>query len=427
MNTPDLDPTVIETLPLFEMARMRAATTARRHPVHGFAGEGPDSRARWVNQFTHTRRLLGPADKEVVTPNNDTLYTNAWLDLSDGPVIIDVPAMGDRYWTLGFLDAWTNPWAYAGRRTTGGDAQQLFVHGPAWTGDVPAGTHRIGSPGDDVWIIGRILVDDDPQDLEAVHQLQNRFTIRRPDGSAALARADVLLDGRGAGVPDPGNYASVVDAMLLRNPPPRPVPGWPMRREALADALPDAYTRLRDAVAGSDLGGGWHTAVSVRTHFGTDFLGRARVARNWIGTLGIDEAMYIMAESDADGHALDGAHRYALRFPPGGLPWVDAFWSITMYRRSDCLLVENPIARYSIGDRTPGLARDDDGGLTIHIQAEPPGNRSNWLPSPKGEPFYLSLRLYQPREEHLERRFAYPPIRRAPPGSADLQQRLAEL
>ena len=71
---------VIRTLPLFEMMRMRAATTARRHPTMGFASEDRNSRMRWVNQFTHTHRKLGPDDREVVSPNNDTVYSNAWLD-----------------------------------------------------------------------------------------------------------------------------------------------------------------------------------------------------------------------------------------------------------------------------------------------------------------------------------------------------------
>src|SRR5690606_40505675 len=70
------------------------------------------------------------------------------------------------YWVLGFLDAWTNPWAYAGCRTPGSREQRLFVHGPGWTGDVPAGMHRISAPGDDVWIIGRILADADPRSDE---------------------------------------------------------------------------------------------------------------------------------------------------------------------------------------------------------------------------------------------------------------------
>ncbi len=403
---------VIETLPLFEMARMRSANTARRHAVHGFAGDGPSSTMRWVNQFTHTRRLIGPDDKEVVTPNNDTLFTNAWLDLSQGPLVIEVPEMGDRYWVLGFLDAWTNPWAYAGRRTTGGARQRLFVHGPGWTGKAPDGMHRISAPGDDVWVIGRILVDHDDEDLARVHALQDQFGIFRPDGSPAAARLDTLIDGRRPGVPDAGEYLRVLSRMLERNPPPRPVPGWPPAIDALAQALPRVYAELREADARSELGGGWTTAVRVRTHFGEDFATRARVARNWIGTLGIEEAMYVMAEVDAHGQVLDGRHRYELRFAGSGLPEVDTFWSVTLYRREDCLLARNPINRHSIGDRTRGLHRDADGGLTIAIQADDPGPGRNWLPAPAGEAFYLTLRLYQPRRAHLEGTFRYPPVER---------------
>jgi len=403
---------VMITLPLFEMARMRAANTARKHPLRGFAGDSPASRVRWLNQFTHTRRLRGPEDKEVVTPNNDTLFTNAWLDLSAGPVVINVPAMGQRYWVLGFLDAWTNPWAYAGRRMTGGEAQQLFVHGPAWRGEVPAGMHEISAPSDDVWVIGRILVDATTQDLAEVHALQDRFTLCRLDGTPALSRVDTLIDERGAGVPQAQEYARVVDAMLARNASVHPLPAWPIETELLQQALAQVYMELRDVAQPSELGGGWTTAVTVRDNFGDDFVTRARIARNWIGTLGIDEAMYIMAEVDEQGLALSGAHRYVLHFPPSGLPQVASFWSITLYRRSDCLLVANPIGRHSIGDRTQGLRQDADGGLSICIQPDDPGVGHNWLPSPRDEGFYLTLRLYTPARAHLEGTFAYPPVRR---------------
>jgi acetate---CoA ligase (ADP-forming) len=405
-----LEAFVLETMPLFEMARMRSANTARRHPVHGFAGDGPGSAMRWVNQFTHTRRLRGPEDREVVTPNNDTLFTNAWLDLSAGPLVIDVPAMGDRYWTLGFLDAWTNPWAYAGRRTTGGAAQRMFVHGPAWQGEPPAGMHVIAAPGDDVWIIGRILVDHNPEDLTQVHALQDRFSMYRPDGSSALLRLDTLLDGRRTDVPDPADYLRTLGAMLQRNPPRQALAGWPDAKPGLAEALAAVYTELRDTPSPAELGGGWTTALKVRTDFGDDFLTRARVARNWIGTLGIEEAMYIMAEVDATGQVLNGDHGYVLRFAADAQLAVDAFWSVTLYQREDCLLAPNPIGRHSIGDRTRGLQRDADGGLTLVIQAGDPGVGKNWLPAPAGKDFYLVLRLYQPRAVHLEGAFAYPPV-----------------
>ena len=403
---------VIGTLPAFEMARMRAGNMARRHPARGFAGDSATSTLRWANQFTHTRRLLGPNDREVVTPNNDTLYTNAWLDLTEGPVLIHVPAMGDRYWTLGFLDAWTNPWAYAGRRTTGGSQQRLFVHGPDWCGEPPAGALVISAPGNDVWIIGRILVDNDHSDLEAVHALQDAFLISREDGSDALMRVDAWLSGKDTGVPAAAEYADIVNRMIERNPPALGMPGWSNDAETLVDILPSVYSELREEAKTSDAGGGWSIAVTVKTNFGQDFLTRARVARNWIGTLGIEEAMYVMAEVASDGSDLTGSKRYEVRFPPEALPQVDAFWSLTLYRRSDCLLVANHIGRYSIGDRTPGLRRNADGGLTISIQADEPAGSANWLPAPQGAPYYLMLRLYQPRAPHLEMSFRYPPVRR---------------
>lgn len=407
-------PVVIQTLPLFEMMRMRAATTARRHPSLGFASEQRESRMRWVNMFTHTHRRLGPDDREVVSPNNDTVYSNAWLDLSNGPVVIHTPDMGERYWTLGLLDAWTNPFAYVGRRTTGNRRQRTLVHGPGWNGSVPPDVSNvISAPGDDVWIIGRILVDDTAADLEHVRGLQAQIAARRMDGSDAAMRVDTLLDGRSVEVPSAQLYRAIVDQALARNPVPEGehLQG-PLDTKALAEALPRVFDELRGTEQPHALGGGWALPVAVRSHWGADVLTRARVARNLIGALGIEEAMYPTAEVDADGRPLDGSNAYELRFPPGGGPRVGAFWSLTMYRRSDCLFVANPINRYSIGDRTPGLRLEADGSLAIRMQAADPGPGCNWLPAPAGELFYVVLRLYQPQREHLDFTYTYPPLRR---------------
>lgn len=408
------DDAVVQTLPLFEMMRMRAATTARRHPVLGFASEDRASRMRWVNQFTHTHRKLGPDDREVVSPNNDTVYSNAWLDLSQGPVLVDTPDMGDRYWVLGLLDAWTNPFAYVGRRTTGNRRQRTLVHGPGWKGSVPEGVSNvIAAPGQDVWIIGRILVDDTPEDIEQVRGLQAQIVARRIDGSDAAMRVDTRLDGGDVAVPLPALYHATVDAALARN----PVPAgetlqWPLDEEALAGALPRVFEQLRRQEQPHALGGGWALQAAVREHWGQDVLTRARIARNFIGALGIEEAMYPTAEVDADGEPLHGSRAYELRFAPGQRLRVGAFWSLTMYRRSDCLFVANPIGRYSIGDRTAGLRTGADGSLAIRIQADDPGPGHNWLPAPRGEAFYVVLRLYQPQQDHLAFHYAYPPLRR---------------
>lgn len=415
LQTPsDVRQALIQTLPLFEMMRMRAATTARRHPTLGFASDDRGSTLRWVNLFTHTHRKLGPDDREVVSPNNDTVYSNAWLDLSHGPVLIDTPDFGDRYWTLGLLDAWTNPFAYVGRRTTGNRRQRTLVHGPGWRGALPAGVSQvIAAPGDDVWLIGRILVDDTAADIETVRGLQAQLRMSRLDGSDAALRLDTALDGRQVAAPRAALYLRTVDAALVRNPPPAgEALAWPLDPRAVEQTLPQVYEELRQHDQPQQLGQGWALPVAVRTSWGDDLLTRARVARNLIGALGVEEAMYPTAEVDAEGRTLTGAHAYELRFPPDGGPRIGAFWSLTMYRRSDCLFVANPIGRYSIGDRTPGLAHDADGSLAVRVQASDPGPGHNWLPAPAGEPFYLVLRLYQPQAEHLEFRYSYPPLKR---------------
>lgn len=405
---------LIQTLPLFEMMRMRAATTARRHPTLGYASDHRDSSMRWVNQFTHTHRKLGPDDREVVSPNNDTVYSNAWLDLSQGPVLIETPDMGERYWTLGLLDAWTNPFAYVGRRTTGNRAQRTLVHGPRWAGVVPAGVSNvIAATGDDVWLIGRILVDDSPGDIDAVRDLQAQLRMTRLDGSDAAQRFDTRLDGRSVATPSAALYLQTVDDALARNPLPEGESlDWPLDVHDVEVELPRVFEGLRERDQPRQLGGGWSLQLEVRTHWGEDVLTRARVARNFIGALGIDEAMYPTAEVDSQGRTLSGAHAYELRFAPGAGPKVGAFWSLTLYRRSDCLFVANPIGRYSIGDRTPGLRNEADGSLVIRLQASDPGPGHNWLPAPEGDPFYVVLRLYQPQAEHLDHRYAYPALTR---------------
>jgi hypothetical protein len=75
-------------------------------------------------------------------------------------------------------------------------------------------------------------------------------------------------------------------------------------------------------------------------------------------------------------------------------------------------LVANPINRYSVGDRTPGLKRDADGGLTIYVQSDSPSedNVSNWLPAPKGT-FNLVLRTYLPATEIVNQSWSPPPLR----------------
>ncbi len=127
-----------------------------------------------------------------------------------------------------------------------------------------------------------------------------------------------------------------------------------------------------------------------------------------------EEARYTRAYVDGNGQPLDGAkHRYVLRLSKEDMSMAKYFWSVTMYDPKDGLLIENPINRYSISDRIPGLKYGADGSLTIDLRHDSPAEdqESNWLPAPNG-PFYLSLRIYGPKEEVLNGKWAPPAVKR---------------
>ncbi|HUD91641.1 DUF1214 domain-containing protein [Sphingobium sp.] len=137
---------------------------------------------------------------------------------------------------------------------------------------------------------------------------------------------------------------------------------------------------------------------------------RAAVAMDQIYVLDRNEALYPVAHLDARGRQLDGRNSYSLCFTKQDLPPVDGFWSITLYYEKG-FLAANSLNRYSIGDRTPGLAYGPDGSLRLLIQNGDPGvdKRSNWLPAPH-EPFMLMMRLYRPEAKATEARWRPPAV-----------------
>lgn len=427
--------------PLHEMTRMRAATSPRRIQPQGWAGDGPDSPLRWCNTWVHMRKLLGAGGSRVVTPNNDTLYSNAWLDLDASPLVIDVPDTAGRYYVLGLLDMFTNPFAHLGARLHGTGAGSFLVSGPGWQGEVPdvfgaAGRH-VRAPTRWVWVIGRWMVDGE-HDMPAVHALQDALAMRPlaawlAGGSAQPLAFDPRCDPQAP--MDAAHFAAHVNRALRENPPPAAEAALVARFAAVGlgadcpDAPASAHAALlAEALASglqglqaSDLGGaqrnGWTLPALLGNSFGDDFARRAAIALKYIGALESREAIYPMAYHDAQGRPLSGEHGYRLHFAAGQLPQVDGFWSLTMYGRHDFMLVPNAIDRFAIGDRTPGLRLGNGGSLKIHLQHAMPadaGARANWLPAPPGG-FYVCLRAYLPGEDMLAGRHGLPGLERVAP------------
>ena len=391
------------------------------------------------------KKLAGPDDR-FVSINNDTIYSIAQVDVSGGPVLLRVPDTAGRYYVLQFVDAWTNNFAYVGRRATGTAAGSFLLVPPGWKPDAPDGARVIEFPTNVATIVGRWACDG-LADLDAVQALQSGLSLE-PYGTPA---PPVGLPAPAA-VPAELAFFEQMRTWMQAFPPSGPDRAYQQRFAPLgllgpAASYTDCPPGLAEALtAGADAakqqmdaaltaGGlapvvnGWtltfHMFDYNLDHLGpgtiddpawkitnrdTSYLARALAARAGLwGNHGY-EAAYPMTYTDADGDQLDGRHRYTVKFDQD--PPVDAFWSITMYDLPDFYLVANPIDRYSIGDRTPGLRRDGDGSLTIVIQHEQPADTSNWLPAPAA-PFRPIMRLYQPRAAVLDRSYKIPPITKA--------------
>lgn len=400
------------------------------------------------NSFAHARTLAGPSDT-FVTINNDTVYSMAAVDLSVGPLRLHVPDAGGRYYVLQFIDAWTDNFAYIGHRATGTEAADYLLVPSEWTGDAPQDVTVIRFPTTVASIVGRWAVSSE-DDLPAVHALQDEMTL------AALDSSRVPV---GLAEPDPSVPRDVLFWEKLRvwsqqfPPAPRdaalqesfaPI-GIAEREEspyrnlsdqdhaALAAGITAGERAIEQALhaSSSPVVNGWTLTYHV-FDYNLDYfevgtiederfmltdprvriVERAGAAKAGLWGNHAYEAAYIMTYVDDQGEQLSGAHSYTLRFDP--LPPVGAFWSVTMYSSPDFFLVDNPIDRYSIGDRTPGIIFDDDGALTISISHEPPTDETahaNWLPAPGGL-FRPVLRMYEPDAEVLDGEYTVPAIRR---------------
>jgi len=402
----------------------------------------PEYKTTW-NHIKNTPRVYTPADTTIQTPNSDTPYSMAGLDLRAEPIVLTVPAIEKaRYYSIQLIDAYTFNFAYIGSRATGNDAGSFLIAGPAWKGEKPAGVKAvIPAETDFVLAVYRTQLFN-PADLPNVEKVQAGYKVQtlseflgtappkpapavdfiKPltpaeektslqffnilnfvlqfcptDPSETALRARFAKIGVGAG--------KTIDLGKLS----------PEMKTAMEQGVADAWAAFAGLMKEFDAG-----KITSGDVFGT----RAYLKNNYLYRMGAavagiygnskDEAMYPVYAVDADGQKLNGANRYTVHFAKGELPPVNAFWSLTMYELPASLLVANPINRYLINSpMLPELKRDADGGLTLIIQNESPGKdkEANWLPAPKG-PFIMFLRLYWPKEEALDGKWTLPPLKK---------------
>jgi hypothetical protein len=411
------------------MATMRRATNVRL----------PDGERAPLNQFAHTHRFPDPAFKAIVGTNAHTLYSQAWLDLSAEPLLLDLPDTGGRSFLMPLIDAWSDVFLCLGPRTVGTAGGSYALAGPGWSGALPEGVRRVDAPTNTVWVIGHTHAAN-REDLDFGRTIQQGLTLTPLSAHGArYAPPEGPFDPTLDLEPSPHRMLRAIGAEeffeeLARemdaNPPTggdRPMldrlatiglrPGRPFDWASLPDEIREALEAgLEDgrrAVAAPPpprLENGWHSLRERLGTYGADYLRRAQIANVALGIAHPEDAVFPLTATDGDGGRLSGAHRYALRFEPGGLPPVEALWSLALYDM-DQLPVDNPIDRYALGDRDE-LELGPDGSLEIAIQHDSPnGSSANWLPAPEGD-FNLMLHMYWPSQRVLDGTWAIPPVRR---------------
>jgi hypothetical protein len=389
-----------------------------------------------ANQLFHFRELKDASHVDGGSPNNDTIYSRSWLYLKDEPIILTVPAISDRYHSVELTDFMDDNFAYVGKRATGDGAGSYAIVDKNWAGTLPAGVTAL-PPSSTPWGFLQVRTAvKDASDLDAAHAIQDQYKLTplsqwgKPDAPAPRTGEIWQPLDRDA---DPLNEWRTINRSMREVPPdPRDADMLqnfarigvgagldidaldPDTKRGLARAAVDGRRIITDAFAagyGQTNVNGWN--------YPPPSTGRMTQARDWLlraiqPAVGFNandpiEATYLNASVDGEGRPLTGKTRYVFHFDKGGEPKVKAFWSLTMYNKA-YNLVDNPINRYSVGDRS-GMKRDADGGLTIYLQKDSPGvdKESNWLPAPDG-PFFLFLRAYLPADDIVNQTWQPPKI-----------------
>ena len=386
---------------------------------------------KWLHLGTSS-----PKDTDIVTPNNDSPYSYAWVDLRAEPWVLTMPKIeAKRFYTSQWNDLWGFVLDNPGSVEDGNDGVSVLLASPAWKGELPKGVKRVIRG--DTEFLGTLTRTQlfEPKDLRNVKKIQQKYKLQplsaflgKPAPEAAPA---IQWKPWKEGVETTEEFWAYVNFLLpLTTPNPQDKPVLDrMARLGLEAGKPWDPTSLdqdvRDAMAAGikDALADVKKAATGEVDPSSFFVSREDLNKNYFArTMGVfmgifgnveKVSVYFSVGADDQGVLFDGSmHSYQLKFTADQIPPAKNFWSMTMYKLPQRWLVDNPIDRYSIGSATPGLKTDADGSISIYVQAKSPGQdkENNWLPAPDG-PCWMVLRIYGPGKAILDGTWQVPPVK----------------
>ena len=387
-----------------------------------------------IGQLIHAQRLADANAKMVVTPNVDTVYTQAWLDLSEEPMVLIMPPT-DRYFQTQVLDAWTNTPAVL-------ESGNYLIARAGYKGEVPEKLKIVEVPTDMVWMISRILTNGS-EDMVKVKEIQNAMVLM-PLSSYLSDEKYIPKKGEHKdkydGVPvnavlgmSPQDYFSTANELMLKNPPSERDasilekfavlnigPGKQFDAAVLKGDVQRNWNALRsslkeivyrEGVKYQKTIGDWSYFGEPIGNFRDAYDYRAMIALSGLGANPMEVAVYLKTGVDSEKSTLNGRNDYVLHFDSLPPACAGGFWSVTAYG-SDDFLIANELNRYCINDRT-GLRLNEDGTLDVILSNQAPENTKNWLPVGEDD-FHLVMRIYLPDMNAIGNGWISPTITKTP-------------
>lgn len=399
-----------------------------------------------INYFFHSSRPATPKEREITNPLPDMLYSSAFLDLRKQPMTLQIPRV-NRYFSLQFMDAYTNNISVVSTRTRGESPGKFFITGPRYIGSTPKGFEHIRSSTNFVWIVGHIAANTPSQAKSSYNVLQKYdlrpyglylsksrmpkppllpATVQRISNPRELARAGV------------GFYDELGVALSL-NEPTDLEPAMMARfrsvsigagimtskfattrevREAFERAIASAEINMEQNIRKNliSLRNSWNYIARKDTS-DRNYALRAALSKIYFGEAAAAESLHPVLHVDRNKVRLNGNENYVLHFDKDKMPPTKAFWSVVTYNSRTKGLVENNLRRYSLGSYSEELSFNEDGSLDLYISAnEPVGKTQNWLPAPRDN-FYVMLNMYLPSEDAIRGAYAPPSVLKVSPST----------
>ncbi len=375
------------------------------------------------NQITYNP--LGSAD--FANPNFDVAYLEAWFAVDDRTaVLLEVPEITDRYYTVQILDEWAEVIVNINERTFPSKPFGKFaLVAPGWRGSLAVDVTRIELHSYKAKMLGRVELKGEPERAVALQKAFKATPLGDPVitpppflppfGNDKLPLSELFddVDARLSSALEVSPIAAqmqqqvrAVAAYVASSREARARVDRLIREKTIPEFLEYTFTKA------SPYKNHWLVA-NAGGNFGDNFWGRTAANYAGIWTNRPSEVIYLVATTDGDGKTLDGSKEYVIHFPANDLPSavVDSYWSVILVGVPDYRVIPNELKRYNFNSYSE-LKFEADGSLKIGVGPKPVKEvpESNWLPSADGKPFSLTFRTYISKEIVRRGEWAPPPV-----------------